>query len=75
MLRLLALLTSCCGVSVRTYFDHVKRSFDVGSLVIVRQEFLAVVCVEAVPPSPKSVDLEPIVGLCFRVRLEGNVRN
>lgn len=34
-------------------FDHVKRSFEVGPLVIVRQEFFAVVIVEFQHPSPK----------------------
>ena len=33
-------------------FDHVKRRFDVGPLVIVRQEFFPVVIVETEHPSP-----------------------
>ena len=34
-------------------FDHVERGFDVAALVVVRKEFIAVVCVEFKHPSPE----------------------
>lgn len=33
--------------------DHVERSLDIGSLVVVSQEFFAVVVVEPKHPSPE----------------------